>query len=218
MEKVGIGIILCGCDKNISDVINMESVAGQVEKLPDVVHVAKEECLCSKDALSTIKEDIKKHALNRLVIAACGPKSNIELIFYVTFHEAGLNPYLVEWVNIREQCAWVHSSEPENATRRAVDQITMAVAKSRFAKPLRLPLPEVNNEKCIRCAICEMICPSKAVEIHKLGAYETKINEFLCNCCGICAAACPTLAIEMPRHIKDQLSAQIEVALGKKGW
>ena len=213
MEKVKIGVILCGCDKNISNVINMGSATSHIEKLPDVVYVVKEECLCSEDGLDRIKEGIKKHAPNRLVIAACGPKSNIEPIFYVTFNEAGLNPYLVEWVNIREQCAWVHSSEPENATKKAIDQIIMAVAKSRFAKPLRLPLPEVNNEKCIRCAICEMICPSKAVEIHKLGAYETKINEFLCNCCGICAAACPTLAIEMPRYVRDQLSAQIEVAL-----
>ena len=216
LENVKIGIILCDCEENISDIINMEKAVMQAERLPGVVRVIEEKHLCSEEGLTRIKEEIKKHFLDRLVIAACGPKSSIEPIFYITFHQAGLNPYLVEWVNVREQCAWVHSDDPGRATEKAINLIKMGVARNRFAKPLRLPLPEINNEKCIRCAICEKVCPSEAVEIHKAGTYLTKIKEFLCNCCGICSAACPAAAIEMPRHIREQLSAQIDIALAKQ--
>lgn len=212
MEDLRIGIFLCGCGKNISEVINFEEVVDRAEKLPKVVHVAKEEYLCSEDGLNRIKENVKKHKLNRLVIAACRPKANLESAFNITFHEVGLNPFLVEWTNIREGCAWVHYNEPKKATEKAMDLIGMAVAKNQLAKPLRLPIPQVDNDKCIRCAICELICPLKAVEIHRADSYSTKINEFLCNSCGICVAACPAIAIEMPHQTNDQLLAQLKVA------
>ena len=217
MEDLRIGVFLCGCVKNISNVINIKNVIKRVEKLLDVVHVVDEEYLCSEEMLNGIKEDIKRHNLNRLVIAACQPKSNLVSMFNITFYEARLNPYLDEWVNIREQCAWVHSDEPRKATEKAIDLIGMAVAKSRLAEPLRLPLPQVDNDKCISCGVCELICPFGAVELHKSGAYSTRIDEFLCNCCGICVAACPAMVIEMPRYTKDQLLAQIKVAFTSRG-
>jgi len=209
-----IGVFLCGCGNGISKAVDLRRVMGQVEKIPDVVHVVCEDYLCSEEALNRLKEDVNRHSLDRVVLAACHPKESIESLFKIALHEAGINPYLTEWVNIRENCAWVHSEEPEKATEKAVDLTRMAVAKLRLAQPSRSPIPQIDNDKCIKCAVCELVCPYGAVEAHVPGAYLTKINEFLCNGCGICVAACPAMAIELPSFTREQIFAQIEAALG----
>jgi Heterodisulfide reductase, subunit A and related polyferredoxins len=91
---------------------------------------------CSQDTQERIKEQIKEQDLNRVIVASCTPRTH-EPLFQETLREAGLNPYLFEFVNIRDQCSWVHMHEPERATEKAKDLVRMGVAKARLLEPLQ---------------------------------------------------------------------------------
>jgi len=130
-----IGVFLCHCGINIAGVIDIPSLQEEAEKIPDVVHVEKNVFMCSDEGQRLIQEKIVEYKLNRVVIAACTPRTH-EPIFRENCELIGLNPYLLEMVNIRDQCSWVHASVPEMATLKAKDLIKMGVAKARYLQPL----------------------------------------------------------------------------------
>jgi heterodisulfide reductase subunit A len=134
-EEPRIGVFVCHCGWNIAAVIDSYEVAVYASKLPNVFHSEDLMFACSKDAQSKIKEAIEKYKLNRVVVAACTPRTH-EPLFRKTCMEAGLNPYLFELVNIREHDSWVHSGKPEEATSKAKDLVRMAIARSSFLEPL----------------------------------------------------------------------------------
>jgi heterodisulfide reductase subunit A len=141
-EGLRIGVFVCHCGKNIGGVVDVPEVAKYAAGLPDVVMGRENLYSCSKDAQTLISEMIVKEKLNRVVIAACTPRTH-EPLFQETLREAGLNKCLVEMANIRDQCSWVHSHEKEGATKKAKDLVRMAVAKSRLIHPLEEPVIEV---------------------------------------------------------------------------
>ena len=102
---------------------------------PNVVVASHTMYTCSDSSLSEIKNRIAEHRLNRVVVASCTPRTH-EPLFRETLREAGLNPYLFELANIRDQCSWVHSSEPDNATQKAIELVRMSIARARLLKPL----------------------------------------------------------------------------------
>jgi heterodisulfide reductase subunit A len=114
--------------------VDVPSVVEYAKTLPNVVFANNTTFTCSDDTQVLIKEAIKEHDLNRVVVAACTPRTH-ESLFRDTCEEAGLNPYLFEMANIREHCSWVHPGEPEKATEKAKDLLRMAVAKVRLLKP-----------------------------------------------------------------------------------
>ncbi|MFZ0944203.1 MAG: CoB--CoM heterodisulfide reductase iron-sulfur subunit A family protein [Syntrophobacteraceae bacterium] len=130
-----IGIFVCRCGVNISSVVNVPEVRDYVRGLPNVAHVADNMFTCSQDTQKLIIEAIKEHRLNRIVVAACTPRTH-EPLFQETIREAGLNPYLFEFANIRDQDSWVHQAEPEKATAKAKDLVRMAVAKAALLDPI----------------------------------------------------------------------------------
>ena len=130
-----IGVYICHCGLNIAGVIDVKKVAEYAKTLPNVVVARDYVFMCSAPGQELIREDIKKHKLNRVVVAACSPTMH-EPTFRGVLREAGLNPYLFEMANIREHSSWVHSDEPEAATEKAKDLIRMAVAKVRLLEPL----------------------------------------------------------------------------------
>ncbi|RKY87932.1 hypothetical protein DRQ09_03680, partial [candidate division KSB1 bacterium] len=130
-----IGVFVCHCGINIAGVLNISEILDYVKTLPYVTFVEDNLFLCSDTGQSRIQQVIKEEKLTRVVAAACTPRTH-EPIFRESCFMAGLNPYLFEMVNIRDQCSWVHSFEPENATERAKDQIRMAVSRARFLSPL----------------------------------------------------------------------------------
>jgi heterodisulfide reductase subunit A len=132
---VRIGVFVCHCGKNIGGVVDVPVVRKHASELPDVVMSTENLYSCSEDAQVIISETIKKEKLQRVVIAACTPRTH-EPLFQETIREAGLNKCLVEMVNIRDQCSWVHSHNKEEATEKAKGLVTMAVAKARHIKPL----------------------------------------------------------------------------------
>jgi heterodisulfide reductase subunit A len=131
-----IGVFVCHCGTNIAGVVNVPNVVEYAKTLPDVVYAENNLYTCSNDTQERIKEKIKEHQLNRVIVASCTPRTH-EPLFRNTVREAGLNPYLFEMANIRDQCSWVHMQEPQKATEKSKDLVRMAVAKTRLLNPLQ---------------------------------------------------------------------------------
>ncbi len=144
MPEKQIGVFVCHCGSNIAGVVDVEQVIEAVQDMPGVVHAEDYKYVCSKPGQQILKDRIKEHRLNRIVIAACSPRMH-EPTFRETMRQAGLNPYLLEIANIREHVSWIHSEEPELATEKAIDLVRMAVARSRLLEPLEEK--EVSIEK-----------------------------------------------------------------------
>lgn len=141
-DGLRIGVFVCDCGSNIAGVVNVPEVVEYAKTLPHVTHVDEGKWSCSVDALNTMKEAIKELNLNRVVIASCTPRTH-EPLFKASVKEAGLNPYLLEFVSIREQVSWVHMKEPEAATLKAKDLVRMGVAKAALleeGEEIRLPV------------------------------------------------------------------------------
>jgi heterodisulfide reductase subunit A len=135
-EEPRIGVFVCHCGINIASVVNVEAVRDYAATLPYVAHVENSLFACSQDTQGLIKERIREHNLNRVVVASCTPRTH-EPTFQETIKEAGLNKYLFEMANIRDQGAWVHINTPEAATQRAKDQVRMAISKVALQPPLK---------------------------------------------------------------------------------
>ncbi|MEM1565521.1 MAG: hydrogenase iron-sulfur subunit [Candidatus Bathyarchaeia archaeon] len=133
-EKPVIGVFICHCGGNISDTVDVEKVREAVSKLEGVKVAKTYEYVCSDPGQEMIREAIKEHGLNRVVVASCSPRMHLET-FRQTLESAGLNKYLLEMANIREQCSWVHDNK-EVATSKAIDLIRGAVARARHLEPL----------------------------------------------------------------------------------
>jgi heterodisulfide reductase subunit A len=141
-EEPCIGVFICHCGINIGGIVNVPEVVEYAKKLPNVVYAEENLYSCSADTQARIREKIIEHKLNRVVVASCTPRTH-EPLFSETVREAGLNPYLFEMANIRDQCSWVHMHEPEKATEKAKDLVTAAVAKAKLLKPLKKPVANV---------------------------------------------------------------------------
>jgi heterodisulfide reductase subunit A len=143
-QEPRIGVFVCRCGINIAANVNVPEVVRRVEAMPDVVYAGENLFTCSQDTQIKIKQIIEDNDLNRIVVASCTPRTHLSL-FQETAREAGLNKYLVEMANIREQCAWVHmrhdgETAPQTedpATDKAVDLISMAVARAKRLEPLQ---------------------------------------------------------------------------------
>ncbi len=135
-QEPRIGVFVCHCGTNIAGVVNVPSVVEYAKTLPNVVFADNNLYTCSNDTQEIIKQIIKEHNLNRVIVASCTPRTH-EPLFRNTIREAGLNQYLFEMANIRDQCSWVHMTEPEKATAKSRDLLRMAVAKARLLEPLQ---------------------------------------------------------------------------------
>ena len=134
-DEVRVGVFVCHCGINISSVVDVADVAKYAGGMEGVTYYTESLYSCSQDAQEVLKQKIKEHKLNRVVIAACSPRTH-EPLFQETLKDAGLNRNLFEMVNIRDQCSWVHANEPAAATDKSRDLVRMAVAKARHIQPL----------------------------------------------------------------------------------
>jgi heterodisulfide reductase subunit A-like polyferredoxin len=143
-EEPRIGVFICNCGINISGYVNVSEVTEFAETLPNVAYAESNLFTCSQDTQEKIKKAIEEHKLNRVVVASCTPRTH-EPMFRETIRETGLNPYLFEMANIRDQCSWVHMHEPEKATEKARDLVRMAVAKASLLTPLKQLSLDLNH-------------------------------------------------------------------------
>ncbi|MCD4673272.1 MAG: FAD-dependent oxidoreductase [Anaerolineaceae bacterium] len=134
-EDLRIGVYVCHCGNNIAGVIDPKEVVKFSEGLPGVVRATDTLYACADSGQRLIKEDIKKYGLNRVVVSACSVRMH-EPTFRAAVAEAGLNPFLMEMANIREQCTWAHGHDKEGALDKAKDLTAAAIAKSSFLAPL----------------------------------------------------------------------------------
>jgi heterodisulfide reductase subunit A len=131
-----IGVFVCNCGINIGGVVDVPAVADYAATLPYVAFVDQNLFTCSQDTQDKIRDVIKENNLNRVVVASCSPRTH-EPLFQETLQACGLNKYLFEMANIRDQDSWVHGNDPEAATKKAKDLVRMAVARAGLLKPLK---------------------------------------------------------------------------------
>ena len=143
-ERPRIGVFVCDCGINIAGVVRVPEVVEYAKSLPYVEFVDENLFSCSQDTQEKIKGVIRDNRLNRIVVAACTPRTH-EPLFQETLIDSGLNKYLFEMANIRNQDSWVHSNDPEAATVKAKDLVRMAVAKATLLEPLQDTSVEVTH-------------------------------------------------------------------------
>ncbi len=134
-EPPRVGVFVCHCGSNIAGYLDVKEVAEYARTLPNVVHTERNLYTCSQDSIARITQVVKEHNLNRVVVAACTPRTH-EPLFQDSIRAAGLNPYLFEMANIRNQCSWVHSHEWDAATAKAKDLVRASVARVSRLEPL----------------------------------------------------------------------------------
>jgi len=188
-EPPRVGIFVCDCGTNIARVVNVPKVVEYAKGLPGIVHSVEETFACSVDSVSHMVETIKKEGLNRVVVAACTPRTH-EPVFQNALCEAGLNPYLFEFANIREQCSLVHMTDKETATEKAKDLLRIAAARAVLLEPLyRISYKVIPSALVIGGGIAGMKAAlslaGQGIEVHlieksdSLGGLARKIPETL---------------------------------------
>jgi heterodisulfide reductase subunit A len=147
-QEPKIGVFLCHCGVNIGGVVNIPEVVKYAQTLPNVAYAEANIYTCSEAGLASIRENIKKQGLNRVVVASCTPRTH-EPLFRSACREAGLNHYLFEMANIREHCSWVHKQQPQRATEKAKDLVRMAVARATWLEPQEEPTLEIKDTSLV---------------------------------------------------------------------
>jgi len=143
-----IGVFVCNCGVNIGGFADVPAIAKYARNLPDVVYVEENLFTCSQDTQDKMVEVIKAHNLNRIVVAACTPRTH-EPLFQETLRNSGLNPYLFEMANIRNQCTWVHSHDKEKATEKAKDLVRMSVTRASLLDPIAKIAVDINKSALV---------------------------------------------------------------------
>lgn len=139
-----VGVFVCRCGTNIAGTVDVPDVVAFAKTLPGVVYAQENMFSCSQDTQEAMTELIQEHGLNRVVVAACTPRTH-EGLFQETLINGGINKYLFEMANIRNQCSWVHKNDPEKATDKAKNLIKMSVAKAGLLEPLNEPTMDIHQ-------------------------------------------------------------------------
>ena len=172
-QEPRIGVFVCHCGINIGGVVRVPEVTEYARRLPNVVYAEENLYTCSQDTNEKIKQKIKEQNLNRVIVASCTPRTHAPL-FQNTIRQAGLNMHLFEMANIRDQCSWVHTHEPDKATKKAKDLVRMAVAKARLLEQLpRITVPVKKSAHILGGGLSGMTC---AIQLAEEG-YEAHIIE-----------------------------------------
>ena len=174
-EEPKIGVFVCHCGANISSVVNVPSTVDYAMTLPNVVYAQEQLFSCATNSAKEITDLAKEKGLNRVVIAACSPRT-LEPLFRDTLREAGLNQYYLDMANIREHCSWVHSKQKEEATKKAQDIVRMSVARASRLEPLQeFDLPVNKATLVVGGGIAGMTCAlSIASQGHEVHLVEKK--------------------------------------------
>jgi heterodisulfide reductase subunit A len=147
-EDPRIGVFVCRCGANIGRIVDVPSAVDYALTLPNVVYAQEQMFSCATNSAKEITDKIKEKGLNRVILAACSPRT-LEPLFRDTLREAGINQYYLDMANIREHCSWVHAREPEAATAKAKDIIRMSVARAAYLRPLQEMTLNVNKNALV---------------------------------------------------------------------
>ncbi len=172
-EEPRVGVYVCHCGANIGRIVDVPATIDYALSLPNVVHAEESLFICSTEAAQRLSKSIREKGLNRVVVAACTPRTH-EPLFRDTLREAGINQYFYDMANIREHCSWVHSREQEKATEKAKDIIRMSVARACCLEPLQeYDLPVHKAALVVGGGVAGMTCAlSIAKQGHKVHLVE----------------------------------------------
>ena len=203
-EEPRVGVFVCHCGANISSVVDVPSSVEYALTLPGVVYAQEQLFSCATNSAKEITDLAQEKGLNRVVIAACSPRT-LEPLFRDTLREAGLNQYYCEMANIREHCSWVHSRQKEEATVKAKDIIRMSVARSRYLEPLQeFDLPVNKTALVVGGGVAGMTC---ALSIAAQG-HEVQLVEQHKDLGGIARRLHKTIeGMDVQAYLKDIISA-----------
>jgi heterodisulfide reductase subunit A len=175
-QELRIGVYICSCGSNIGGIIDPAAVADYAAALPDVVVTRDNLYMCGDPGQNLIKQDILKYRLNRVVVAACSVRMH-EPTFRACVAEAGLNPFLMEMTNIREQDTWVHGHDPEGALLKAKEMVRAAVAKVRYSRALQtITVPVTKRALVIGGGVAGI---SAALDLADMGIYTYLVEKDL---------------------------------------
>ena len=208
-ERPRVGVFVCRCGINIAGVVDVPSVTEYAKTLPYVEYASDNLYSCSQDTQETLSQIIKQQNLNRVVVAACTPKTH-EPLFQETLTNAGLNKYLFEMANIRNQDSWVHKNNPDLATQKAKDLVRMAVSKVTLMEPLKETELEVNQTAMVVGGGISGMASAKSLANQ---GYETHIIERSAQLGGQALNLYQTVTGE---DIQKKLSALIKEVQGHK--
>ena len=208
-ERPRVGVFVCRCGINIAGVVDVPSVTEYAKTLPYVEYASNNLYSCSQDTQETLSQIIKQKNLNRVVVAACTPKTH-EPLFQETLTNAGLNKYLFEMANIRNQDSWVHKNNPDLATKKAKDLVRMAVSKVTLMEPLKETELEVNQTAMVVGGGIAGMASAKSLANQ---GYETHIIERSAQLGGQALNLYQTVTGE---DIQKKLSALIKEVQGNK--
>ena len=227
-EEPRIGVFICECGVNIGGVINCHEVADYVGTLPNVVRSSVNKYTCSDSGQSEIKKAIKEQKLNRVIVAACTPKTH-EPIFRACVEEAGLNPYLFEFVNIREHCSWIHMQEKDKATEKARELVRMGVYRAAELEPLQSnEVPVTDAALVIGAGVAGMQAALDIADMgHKvylveknpsIGGKMAQLDKtFPTNDCSICILGPKMVEVARNKNIELMTYSEIEDVDGYVG-
>lgn len=214
-----VGVFLCGCGGQIELSLDTKRLASSAEEEDDVVFTTTLPYLCHPEGMDEMEERIRTERLDRVVVAACSPRL-YQSAFQETIERAGLNRLMIDMANIREQVAWVHFREREEATRKAEDMVAMAIAKVRNQLPDEHGnVSMVNKKRCVGCGVCESVCNVNAITMALDKDFNDKrkatVNPKACVGCGACVSACPTAAMDQTFFSNRQILAQVDKSLSR---
>lgn len=201
-----VGVFVCHCGSNIAGVVDIAALMAQLQAMPAVTFADDFLFSCSTETQADLAQKIEQHRLNRIVVAACSPKTH-EPLFQDTLRRAGLNPYLFEMVNIRNQCSWVHADHPEAATAKAARLIRAGISRALRLEPLSDRTYAVESQALVvgggvagmsaALAVADQGYPVHLVEQEsRLGGFARNLTE--------------TLEGESPPKLALQLAEQVE--------
>jgi len=207
-----IGIFLCGCGGLIDGILDMDLLARAAIDLEDVVRVERHPFLCSPEGRERMRETIVENRIDRLVVGACSPLLYLEEFMEVA-EGAGMNRYMVDMANLREQCAWVHSHLPAEADRKAREVLEISVARVSGMSPTEHgAVAIVNPDYCDGCGVCRTVCSGNAIRIVDTNGRRSVVDPSLCEGCGVCVSSCPSGAMDMELFSNGEMLAQIDAA------
>jgi len=207
------GVFLCNC-LGASDTVDMVELAEYCKALEGVRHVEIFDFLCSPEMGETFRHIVKDYNLDRIVIGACSPRLYLEH-FQQLAEEAGINRYMVEMSNLREQCAWIHSCRPSESTEKAKDILASSVARAIKMHPSQHGvIAAVDRALCDGCGVCKTVCRVGAISIlpdpDRDGKHFSYVDPAVCEGCGVCVSSCPSGAMDMESFSNEEVLAQID--------
>lgn len=202
-EEPKIGVFVCHCGANISSIVNVPNTVDYALTLPNVVYATEQIFSCANNSAKEIADLALEKGLNRVVIAACSPRT-LEPLFRDTLREAGLNQYYLDMANIREHCSWVHAKQKEEATQKAQDIVRMSVARASYLEPLKeFDLPVNKTALVVGGGIAGMTC---ALSIARQG-HEVQLVEKDKELGGVARRLQTTIeGLDVQAHLDDVIS------------